>query len=34
MIKEVPSETDPTMEQLRTNLPVGSVNQVIAGRPR
>jgi alkanesulfonate monooxygenase SsuD/methylene tetrahydromethanopterin reductase-like flavin-dependent oxidoreductase (luciferase family) len=29
MIKEVPSETDPTMEQLRTNLPVGSVNQVI-----
>jgi alkanesulfonate monooxygenase SsuD/methylene tetrahydromethanopterin reductase-like flavin-dependent oxidoreductase (luciferase family) len=29
MIKEVPSDTDPTMEQLRTNLPVGSVNQVI-----
>ena len=29
MIKEVPSETDPTMEQLRANLPVGSVNQVI-----
>jgi alkanesulfonate monooxygenase SsuD/methylene tetrahydromethanopterin reductase-like flavin-dependent oxidoreductase (luciferase family) len=29
MIKEVPSETDPTMEQLRKNLPVGSVNQVI-----
>ncbi|MDR6538826.1 LLM class flavin-dependent oxidoreductase [Variovorax soli] len=29
MIKEVPSETDPTVEQLRKNLPVGSVNQVI-----
>ncbi|MBS0339050.1 MAG: LLM class flavin-dependent oxidoreductase [Proteobacteria bacterium] len=29
MIKEVPSDTDPTMEQLRKNLPVGSVNQVI-----
>ena len=29
MIKEVPSATDPTMEQLRKNLPVGSVNQVI-----
>lgn len=29
MIKEVPSETDPTMEQLRQNLPVGSVNEVI-----
>ena len=29
MIKEVPSDTDPTMEQLRQNLPVGSVNQVI-----
>jgi alkanesulfonate monooxygenase SsuD/methylene tetrahydromethanopterin reductase-like flavin-dependent oxidoreductase (luciferase family) len=29
MIKEVPSETDPTIEQLRKNLPVGSVNQVI-----
>jgi len=29
MIKEVPSETDPTMEQLRKNLPVGSVNEVI-----
>ena len=29
MIKEVPSDTDPTMEQLRANLPVGSVNQVI-----
>jgi alkanesulfonate monooxygenase SsuD/methylene tetrahydromethanopterin reductase-like flavin-dependent oxidoreductase (luciferase family) len=29
MIKEVPSDTDPTMEQLRTNLPVGPVNQVI-----
>ncbi len=29
MVKEVPSETDPTLEQLRRNLPVGSVNQVI-----
>lgn len=29
MVKEVPSATDPTMEQLRKNLPVGSVNQVI-----
>ncbi|WBX87775.1 LLM class flavin-dependent oxidoreductase [Achromobacter mucicolens] len=29
MVKEVPSETDPTFEQLRKNLPVGSVNQVI-----
>ena len=29
MIKEVPSETDPTIEQLRKNLPVGSVNEVI-----
>lgn len=29
MVKEVPSPTDPTMEQLRANLPVGSVNQVI-----
>lgn len=29
MIKEVPYETDPTIEQLRQNLPVGSVNQVI-----
>ncbi|MBB3178287.1 LLM class flavin-dependent oxidoreductase [Variovorax sp. Sphag1AA] len=29
MIKEVPYETDPTIEQLRSNLPVGSVNQVI-----
>ena len=29
MIKEVPSPTDPSMEQLRQNLPVGSVNQVI-----
>lgn len=29
MIKEVPSPTDPTFEQLRQNLPVGSVNQVI-----
>jgi alkanesulfonate monooxygenase SsuD/methylene tetrahydromethanopterin reductase-like flavin-dependent oxidoreductase (luciferase family) len=29
MIKEVPYETDPTIEQLRKNLPVGSVDQVI-----
>ena len=29
MVKEVPSPTDPTFEQLRKNLPVGSVNQVI-----
>jgi alkanesulfonate monooxygenase SsuD/methylene tetrahydromethanopterin reductase-like flavin-dependent oxidoreductase (luciferase family) len=29
MVKEVPSETDPSFEQLRKNLPVGSVNQVI-----
>ncbi|GAA4339062.1 LLM class flavin-dependent oxidoreductase [Variovorax defluvii] len=29
MVKEVPSPTDPTMDQLRANLPVGSVNQVI-----
>jgi len=29
MIKEVPYETDPTLDQLRQNLPVGSVNQVI-----
>ncbi|MBY4599456.1 LLM class flavin-dependent oxidoreductase [Ottowia caeni] len=29
MVKEVPSPTDPSMEQLRQNLPVGSVNQVI-----
>ena len=29
MVKEVPSATDPTFEQLRQNLPVGSVNQVI-----
>lgn len=29
MIKEVPSATDPSFEQLRKNLPVGSVNQVI-----
>lgn len=29
MIKEVPSETDLSFEQLRRNLPVGSVNQVI-----
>ena len=29
MIKETPSPTDPSFEQLRQNLPVGSVNQVI-----
>jgi len=29
MVKEVPSDTDPSFEQLRKNLPVGSVNQVI-----
>lgn len=29
MVKEVPSETDLSFEQLRKNLPVGSVNQVI-----
>jgi alkanesulfonate monooxygenase SsuD/methylene tetrahydromethanopterin reductase-like flavin-dependent oxidoreductase (luciferase family) len=29
MVKEVPTETDPSFEQLRKNLPVGSVNQVI-----
>lgn len=29
MVKEVPSPTDPSFEQLRQNLPVGSVNQVI-----
>ncbi len=29
MVKEVPSATDPTFEQLRQNLPVGPVNQVI-----
>ena len=29
MVKEVPSETDPTCEQMRKNLPVGSVNEVI-----
>ena len=29
MVNEVPSPTDPTFEQLRANLPVGSVNQVI-----
>ncbi|CAB3677293.1 MULTISPECIES: LLM class flavin-dependent oxidoreductase [Achromobacter] len=29
MVKEVPSDTDPTFEQLRKNLPVGSVNEVI-----
>ncbi|TKT69639.1 LLM class flavin-dependent oxidoreductase [Aquamicrobium sp. LC103] len=29
MVKEVPGQNDPTFEQLRANLPVGSVNQVI-----
>ncbi len=29
MVKEVPSETDLSFDQLRENLPVGSVNQVI-----
>ncbi|MFI0473602.1 LLM class flavin-dependent oxidoreductase [Halomonas sp. HMF6819] len=29
MIKEVPSETDLSFDQMRKNLPVGSVNQVI-----
>jgi len=29
MVKEVPTDTDPTFEQLRKNLPVGSVNEVI-----
>ncbi|VTU28631.1 Alkanal monooxygenase alpha chain [Variovorax sp. PBL-H6] len=29
MVKEVPSPTDPSFEQLRKNLPVGCVNQVI-----
>lgn len=29
MIQEKPSDTDPTFEQLKKNLPVGSVNQVI-----
>lgn len=29
MIKETPTATDPTFEQLRQNLPVGSVNQVV-----
>ncbi len=29
MVKEVPSATDPTFEQMRKNLPVGPVNQVI-----
>ena len=29
MVKEVPSDTDPSFEQLRQNLPVGSVNEVI-----
>jgi alkanesulfonate monooxygenase SsuD/methylene tetrahydromethanopterin reductase-like flavin-dependent oxidoreductase (luciferase family) len=29
MLKEVPTDTDPSFEELRANLPVGSVNQVI-----
>ncbi|HBP29704.1 MAG TPA: LLM class flavin-dependent oxidoreductase [Advenella kashmirensis] len=29
MMKEVPSQTDVTLDELRKNLPVGSVNQVI-----
>ncbi len=29
MVKELPSDSDPTFEQLRQNLPVGSVNEVI-----
>jgi alkanesulfonate monooxygenase SsuD/methylene tetrahydromethanopterin reductase-like flavin-dependent oxidoreductase (luciferase family) len=29
MVKEVPSETDLSFDQLRKNLPVGSINQVI-----
>ncbi|MDB5898946.1 MAG: Alkanal monooxygenase alpha chain [Ramlibacter sp.] len=29
MVKEVAGDTDPTFEELRKNLPVGSVNQVI-----
>lgn len=29
MVREVPSPTDPTFEQMRQNLPVGPVNQVI-----
>lgn len=29
MVKEMPSENDPTFDQLKKNLPVGSVNQVI-----
>lgn len=29
MVKEEPSENDPTFEQLRKSLPVGSVNEVI-----
>ncbi|WP_238364651.1 LLM class flavin-dependent oxidoreductase [Mesobacterium pallidum] len=29
LMKEVPTDTDPTIEELRANLPVGSVNQVI-----
>jgi len=29
LVKEVPTENDPTIEELRNNLPVGTVNQVI-----
>ena len=29
LIKEVPSDTDMSLEQMRSNLPVGSVNEVI-----
>ncbi|MGD9942107.1 MAG: hypothetical protein AB7L76_16485 [Burkholderiaceae bacterium] len=29
LIKEVPSDTDLNLEQMRRNLPVGSVNEVI-----
>lgn len=29
LMKEVPAENDPTIEELRANLPVGSVNYVI-----
>ena len=29
MVKETPSPTDPTFGQMRQNLPVGPVNQVI-----
>lgn len=29
LMKEVPSENEPSLDQMRANLPVGSVNQVI-----